>query len=100
MLLTGGGHRTTLMPPDKTQSSIGSGLNTYSLAVGRVYDRLPQARKQQLMFYIPAVRAIARAQQGPGPMQDRHDLLTLVDCMQKAQAQGGSVSRCVENQKK
>ena len=98
--LTGGGHRTTLMPPDKTQLLIGYGLNSYSSVVGRLYDRLPKIRKQQLLFYIPAARAIASAQQGPGPMQDRYNLSTLVDCMQKAQSQSGSVSKCIENHKK
>lgn len=99
MLLTGGGHRTTLMSPDKTQSLIGSGLNADSLVLGRVYDRLSQNRKQQLMFYIPAARAIATAQ-GLRPENNRRNLLILVDCMQKVQSQGGLVRSCVEAEHK
>ena len=95
MLLTGGGHRTSLMPPDKTQSLVASSLNADSLVLGRVYDRLSQKRKQQLMFYIPAARAIAAAQ-GSGRENNRRNLLILVDCLQRVKSQGGLVRSCVE----
>ena len=100
MLLTGGGHRTALMPPDKTQSIIRSGLNADSLVLGRVYDSLPENRKQQLMFYIPAARAIATAQQEPDPARNRSDLLTFASCMQKVKLQGGLVKDCVKDERK
>lgn len=95
MLLTGGGHRTTLMPPDKMQSLVVSGLNADSLVLGRVYDSLPRNRKQQLMFYIPAAHAIAAAQQEAGPARSRSDLLTFVSCMQKVKLQGGLLESCM-----
>lgn len=99
-LLARNGHSTELTRPEKIPLIVGFGLNSQSLVLGQVYDNLPPAIKQQLMFYIPAARAIAAAQQGPGPMQDRRDLLTFVDCMQKVQSQGGSVHGCVETHKR
>lgn len=100
MLLTGGGHRTALVPPKETQLLMGFGLNSSSLVLGRIYDGLPAARKQQLRFYLPAARAIATAQQGAGAFQDRRGVLALVDCMQTVQTHGGSVRACMEEHKK
>lgn len=95
MLLTGGGHRTTLISPKDTQLLIGSNFNSSSLTLGLIYDGLSAARKQQLRFYIPAAKAIAMAQQGPGAFQDRRGVLALVNCMQSVQSHGGSVRQCM-----
>lgn len=100
MLLTGGGHRTTLMSPDKTQSIIKVGLNSDSLVLGRVYDHLPESMKQQLMFYIPAARAIAKAQERSVSDNGKKNLSVLIDCMQKMKLKGGSVKGCIENEHK
>lgn len=97
MLLTGGGHNTTLFPPDKTQSFIVSDLNTYSLVLGLAYDDLPAARKQEIMFYIPAARAIATTQHEYGSARDRGNLLTFLSCIQKVKSQGGLVKSCIQS---
>lgn len=98
-LLARNGRSTELNKPEQLPLIVGSGLNAQSLLLGRIYDKLSPDLKKQLMFYIPVARAIAKAQQGSGPMQDRRDLLNFADCMQKEQPPTGSVSLCVENQK-
>lgn len=86
---------TQLLTAAETQALIGMGLNTDSLTVGLIYDGLPAQRKKDLQFYIPAARAVAAAQQGPGAVQDRRAVVALVDCMQSVQAHGGSVRQCM-----
>ena len=99
LLLARNGRSTELNQHEQIPLIVGFGLNSQSLLLGRLYDSFTPAIQQQLMFYIPAARAIATAQQGPGAMQDRHGLLTFVGCMQKVQSQGGSVRQCVEGHK-
>ena len=99
-LLTGGALNTTFLPPEKTQSIIESGLNAQSLVVGSVYDRLPPPRKRELMFYIPAARAIATAQQEAGMPGNQNELLTFVNCMQKIKLHDGLMKRCIKDEHK
>lgn len=99
-MLTGGGPRTTLLPPKKTQSIIEYGLNAESLVVGSVYDRLPSSRKRELMFYIPAARAIATAQQEAGTPSNNNKLLIFINCMQKIKLHDGLMKKCIKDKHK
>lgn len=89
-----------LINPNKVALLIGSGLNINSIVLGRVFDDMPPSMKEQLLSSIPAAHAIATAQNGVGPDNNRRDMLIFVDCMQKVKLHGGLVRSCVDGGKK
>ena len=89
-----------LLTPNKVALLIGSSLNADSIVLGRVFDDMPPSVKEQLFSSIPAARAIATAQTGTGPENNRRDMLIFVSCMQKVKLHGGLVRGCVDDEQK
>jgi len=93
------GDKTRFIPPEQVRSLVLWGVDINSGVLGKIFDDLPEHLRQQVMFYLPAARSLARAPAWPKAKTDKRDLSILVECLEKAQSGGGKVEPCYKRKR-
>lgn len=99
MTLVQNGRSSKLIDPAKMPAIIGASLDNLSIQLAITYDDLSPFWKRQVIFNLPAARAIVNAGGESFPDYRGH-LGIFIDCVQQVQAHGGSVRNCALGNKR